>query len=123
MRRFINRLIICLGEDDLFLRVVFSLAGLLFGGIGVGMLWGATDDLGSPLFHVVYWVLAISLTAGGVLLGSLCVLWAQSAMARFLDKFVPDAVGLEEGAFLIIAIYLPAVLVTLLLRFLGVRGQ
>jgi hypothetical protein len=75
-----------LGQDDLFLRVAFSLAGLLFGGIGVLMLWAAADDLGLSLFNVVYWVLAISLTALGGFWASRCVLPAQSRIARFLDN-------------------------------------
>jgi hypothetical protein len=54
---------------------------------------------------------------------SRCALSVRSRVARFLDKRVPDAVGLEEAALLLIAIYLPAVLLTLLLRFFGVRGQ
>jgi hypothetical protein len=44
-------------------------------------------------------------------------------MARFVDRYFPDAGGLEDAAFLVLAIYFPAALLTLLLRSLGVRGQ
>jgi hypothetical protein len=40
-----------------------------------------------------------------------------------LDSHLPDAVGFEEAVALIVVIYLPAVLLTLLLRLLGIRGQ
>jgi hypothetical protein len=125
MRRFIRRLILCLDQDDLFLRVVFFFGGVLFGGLGVLMsAWGTTHDLGPPLyFRVIYWVMAALLTAWGGFLLSRCVVPKRSRIAQFLDKFIPDAVGLEEAAFLLIAIYLPAVLITLLLRSFGVRGE
>ena len=88
------------------------------------MLWAATNDTGAPPYiQVIYWGLAITFTAAAGLLGSRCVLSARSPMAHFVDKFVPDAVGLEEAAFLMLAIYLPAVLLTLLLRHFGIRGQ
>jgi hypothetical protein len=44
-------------------------------------------------------------------------------MARFIDRYLPDAAGLEDGALLVLVIYFPAALLTLLLRSLGVRGQ
>jgi hypothetical protein len=123
MKRFLRRLLIPLVRDDLFVRVACFLAGLLFGGLGVAMsVWGATHDLG-PKIQVVYWVIAILFTAWGGFLVSRCVLSAQSRMARFMDRYLPDAVGFEEAVALILAIYLPAALLTLLLRLLGVRGQ
>jgi hypothetical protein len=126
MRRLLNRLIADLGQDDLFTRVLFALFGLILGGIGATMLIsGATRNLGGPPLYaqVALWVVAIVLTTCGSILGLRCVLPRQSRAACLLDKFVPDAVGLEEAAFLIIAIYLPAALLTLLLRLFGVRGQ
>jgi hypothetical protein len=124
MKRLWRRLIISFERDDLFFRVVFVLFGLLSGGIGIALLvFVSTHASASPLAEVLFWTLAILLTAVGGLMAVRCALPAQSRLARFLDRKLPDAVGLEESIFLIVAIYLPAALLTLLLRFLGVRGQ
>jgi hypothetical protein len=123
MKRFLRRLLIPLVRDDLFVRVACFLAGLLFGGFGIAMsVWGATHDF-SPNIQVLCWVFATPFTAWGGLLVSRCVLSAQSRMVRFVDRYLPDAVGFEEAAALILAIYLPAALLTFLLRLIGVRGQ
>jgi len=124
LKRFLHRLVISCERDDLFLRVVFFLSGLLFGGLGVVMLvYASTHSSTSLLAEVLFWVFGILFTAGGGLMVSRCALSAQSRMARFLDRNLPDAAGLEDGALLLIAIYLPAVLLTPFLRFLGLRGQ
>jgi hypothetical protein len=124
MKRLWRRLIISFGRDDLFFRVVFVLSGLLSGGIGIALLvFVSTHASASPLAEVLFWTLAILLTAVGGLMAARCALPAQSRLARFLDRKLPDAVGLEESIFLIVAIYLPAALLTLVLRLLGVRGQ
>lgn len=124
MKRFWRRLVISCERDDLFLRVVFFLSGLLFGGLGVVMLvFVSTQPSASLVAEVLFWALGILFTVWGGLMASRCALSAQSRIARFLDRKLPDAVGLEESALLIIAIYLPAVLLTLLLSFLGIRGQ
>ena len=124
MKRFLRRLIISFERDDLFLRVVFVLSGLLPGGIGIALLvFVSTNASASPLADVLFWTLAILLTAVGGLMAARCAVPAQSRLARFLDRNVPDAAGLEDAIFLIVAIYFPAVLLTLLIRFVGVRGQ
>ena len=106
------------------MRVVFVLSGLLPGSIGIALLvFVSTNASASPLAEVLFWTLAILLTAVGGLMAARCAVPAQSRLARFLDRNVPDAAGLEDAIFLIGAIYLPAVLLTLLLRLLGVRGQ
>jgi len=124
MKRLWRRLIISFERDDLFFRVVFVLSGLLSGGIGIALLvFVSTHASVSLLAEVLFWTLAILLTAVGGLMAARCALPAQSRLARFLDRKLPDAVGLEEGIFLIVAIYLPAALLTLVFRLLGVRGQ
>jgi hypothetical protein len=124
MKRFLRRLIASCERDDLFLRVVFFLSGLLCGGLGVVMLVSvSTHSSASLVAEVLFWAFGILFTVWGGLMASRCALSAQSRIARFLDGKLPDAVGLEEGALLLVAIYLPAVLLTLLIRFLGVRGQ
>ena len=123
MKRFFRRLFALLVRDDLFVRVVCFLAGLLFGGLGVVIsILAATHHLNAGI-QVLCWAIGILFTAWGALLLPRCVLSAHSRMARFIDRYLPDAAGLEDAAFLLLAIYLPAALLTLLLRFLGMRGQ
>jgi hypothetical protein len=123
MKRFLRRLVLSLGWDDLFWRIVGLLGGLFFAAPGVAMsVWGATHDLGAKIV-VGYWAVAILFIAWGGILVSRCVLSAQSRMARFIDSHPPDTHGAEEGIVLILIIYLPAALLTLLLRFFGIRGQ
>lgn len=124
MRRFARRLIISFERDDLFFRVVFVLSGLLSGGIGIALLFFVSTHASASLSaEVLFWTLAILFTAVGGLMAARCTLPAQSRLAQFLDRHMPDAWGLEESIFLVVAIYLPAALLTLLLRFLGVQGQ
>jgi hypothetical protein len=124
MKRLLRRLVTSCERDDLFLRVVFVLSGLLFGGLGVVMLvFVSTHSSASLIAEVLFWTFGSLFMVSGGLMASRGALPAQSRLARFLDRNVPDAVGLEEGALLLIAIYLPAVLLTLLIRLLGVRGQ
>jgi hypothetical protein len=124
MKRFLRRLVTSFERDDLFLRVVFVLSGVLFGGLGIALLaFVSTHASTSPFAEVLFWTLAILLTAVGGLMAARGALPAPSRLARLLDRNVPDAVGLEEGVLLIVAIYLPAALLTLLICFLGVRGQ
>jgi hypothetical protein len=120
----LRRLIISFQRDDLLLRVVFVQSGLLSGGIGIALLVCVpTQASTSPLADVLLWTLAILLTAVGGLMAARCAVPAQSRLARFLDRNLPDAAGLEDAVFMIGAIYLPAALLTLVLRLLGVRGQ
>ena len=124
MKRFWRRLVMSLERDDLFLRVVFVLSGVLSGGLGIALLvFVSTQASASPFAEVLFGTLAILFATAGGLMAARCALPAQSRLARFLDRNVPDAAGLEDAIFLIGAIYLPAVLLTHLLRFLGVRGQ
>ena len=45
MKRFLRRLYVPFARDDLFLRVVFLLAGILFGGLGITISVLATRGL------------------------------------------------------------------------------
>ena len=121
MKRFLRRLIFPLVRDDLFVRVLCFLGGLFFGGFGIAMSWVATQ-YSSLNIQVLCWMVAVPLIAWGTLLVSRSALSAQSRLARFVDRHLPDASG-EEGIALVFVIYLPAALLTLFLGFLGVRGQ
>lgn len=121
VKRSLRRLFVSVTRDDLFLRVAWSLAGILFGGFGVALLIaGAATDFGALSY--VYWSIVIPFIAGGAIMVSRCALSARSRLARLLDKHPPDAAA-EEGVLLVAIVYLPAACLTILLRSLGVRGQ
>jgi cytochrome c biogenesis protein CcdA len=124
IKRTFRRLLISFVQDDLFVRVACFLAGLLLGSLGVAIsIWAATHHA-SPSFQSFCWIIAIPFTVWGALLILRCAVSLRSRMARFIDKYLlPDTPNLEDAALLLLTVYAPAVLLTLLLRFLGVSGQ
>jgi hypothetical protein len=73
MRRFLRRLLVSFERDDLFLRVVFVLSGVLFGGIGVALLVFVSTHAGVSLFaEVLFWAFAALFTAAGGLMAARC---------------------------------------------------
>lgn len=124
MRQFLHRLYGSVTRDDLLLRVICFLGGLLAAGMGVGLFaFVAMGDFNSLFARVLCWVITIFFMSYGGLMLLRCVLSARSRTARFTERFLPDAVDLEAGALLALLIYLPAVLLTLLLHWVGVKGQ
>jgi hypothetical protein len=126
VRQFIVRHSEPLWRDDLLVRVIFLLTGTMFGGLGITLLVAGTTthDLdGQMLGRLFFFAVAIVLTAYGGFMLSRCILSVRSRTARRLDRFLPDSPGLEESALLVLLIYLPAVLLTLLLRWIGIKGQ
>ena len=126
MRAFLRRQLEPLTRDDLFLRVVSGVAGLLIGAIGAAMaITGASRDFLAWLgwFNLLFWPVALLLIAWGMLLASRCIVPARSRLARLAERWLPDPVGLDEGILLALVFIMPAALLTLLLRLIGVRGQ
>src|SRR5689334_10335489 len=124
MRAFLRRQLEPLTRDDLFLRVFSLLAGIVIGGIGVAMAVAAASlEFLAWLgwFNLVWWPIATLLIAWGALLVSRCVVAVNSRMARRAEKFLPDATDLEDAALLLVVFVLPAALITLLLRLVGIR--
>jgi len=135
MKRMLNALRASLTRDDLFSRAVGLTTGIVFGGLGVGMMVaGARQDVGDmrylcaaplPNWFVtsVYWSVAVIFAAAGAIMASRCFLPAQSRLARALDRHLPDTVGLDETIVLLAVIYLPALVAVVILRSLGIKGQ
>jgi hypothetical protein len=131
----LNALRACVTRDDLFSRAVWLSTGIVFGGLGVVMLVaGMRQDVGdmqyvcaapapSRIIVPAYWSVAAIFTAGGAVLASRCVLPARSRLARLLDRHLPDTVGLDEAIILLAIIYLPALVLVIVLRSLGIKGQ
>lgn len=128
MRAFLRRKLEPLTRDDLFVRVVSLLAGLVLGAIGVGMLAaGASQESRAWLgwFNLLWWPIAALLTVWGLLLMSRCAVPAGSGIARLAERWLPSPASIvpDEGTLLALIFVVPAALLTLLLRLVGIRGQ
>ena len=123
MRAFLRRQLEPLTRDDLFLRVFSLLAGIVIG--AARAITGASRDFLAWLgwFNLLFWPVALLLIAWGMLLASRCIVPARSRLARLAERWLPDPVGLDEGILLALVFIMPAALLTLLLRLIGVRGQ
>lgn len=126
MREFLRRRLEPLTRDDLFVRVLSALIGLVAGGIGVAMVVAAASRefigwLG--WFNLVWWPIALLLIFWGALLIARCAVSARSHIARLAEKTVPDPPMPDEATILVLIFVVPAALLTLLLRLVGVSGQ
>lgn len=126
MRQFLRRQYEQLMCDDLFVRVISVLAGIVIGGIGVGMLvTGASQDslVWLGWFNLLWWPIAALLTVWGALLLSRCAVPPGSRIAQLAERWLPDPAGPDDGAIAALVFVLPAALLTLLLRRIGIRGK
>jgi len=118
-----NRFAADLRRDDLFIRVslfVFGLGSLALGGVAAHWLVSSRE---SPWG----WLVLVGAVASLFLLwGCLASVGAftspSSRWSKVAEKFYPDPAGLDDAAFLLFVVLLPAALMTLVLRAFGVRG-
>jgi len=125
MRSWINKHLLC---DDLIARVIYVQFAVVFGGLGVwvaGWLLPEQADL-EPAWLLSLYAVAAALMAYGALLLYGALTPRDGRLARLAWRCHPDVVG-EEALIVIpvfiIAFGLPAVLVTLILRWFGLRGH
>jgi len=125
MRALWRRLKDALTVDDLFWRVVFFLFALFMMALCVvGVGWLLTPDA-----RATWWVWQVLLAAfmaglffcAAVMFGG-CFASPGSRWSRWAQKATPDAVDIGEAIFIVAVIFLPAVVITVLLRYIGVRG-
>ena len=109
-------------DDDLFLRVSQLMAGLIFVALGVGSVVAARQPLAFGI-QVTFGLIAVVLLFLGGGLIALGLAPSDSRLRDLARKFWPDAAGLEDATFLVIAVYVPAALITLALRLLGVGNK
>ena len=113
-------------RDDLFFRATCFLLGISLGGLGLVMIVaGTSPEFLAELswFNLLYWPVAGLLTALGALLLARSFIAADWRIAKHAEKYLPDPADLEDAAILFVVILAPAVLLTILLRALGVKGQ
>jgi hypothetical protein len=124
MKQFFGRLLFEMTRDDLFMRFACAIGGLLFGGLGiVSLIEGVEHGMNlSVPFQVLVWTVLIALTVLGAALALRSVLSIRSRAGHFLDQHLNlGFLAYPDQSMLYIV--LPAVVLTLLLRCLGVRGQ
>ena len=115
-------------NDDLFLRVVYSVTSIFFFAIGLGLLlWfgieysdKSTGIIGLVLIGFMSVVgIAMGIYFLGVPLRSPSDNWYKSCR-----QVVPDGgPDLGAGIFMAIVVFLPAFFLTIALRLFGVRGH
>jgi hypothetical protein len=111
--------------DDLFLRVLFLFFGV--GAIGFSLAlsyWILSTATKADSWSLLIFVggLAILLILWGALLLGRCLSAPSSRWSKFAEKAHPDTVDGEGLIILLLLSLLPAVILTLVLRRLGMRG-
>ena len=114
-----------LSKDDLFVRVLFLVLGSSLAAAGIyGLLWlGGHDMRDQPSWAIWLSACLLSILLGwGLLLAARSFAPRESKVADLAERFFPDA--FDESTLLFMAVFcLPALLLTYLLRWLGVQGE
>jgi hypothetical protein len=109
--------------DDLFIRIVYLFVAILFATLSwIGIAWLASERADTETIWLsVALIAVIACSAYATLM--LCGTFAKpnTKPARLADRWMLDAAA-DDGLILLVVIVFPAVLVTLLLRVLGVSG-
>ena len=127
--KFKKLLIKLFTADDLFRRVAYGLGSLLFMGLGMGLValglgWGNDEEIRGA-------ALRIGAGCGGVMLSGLGLFYSGFTLTKPSNRWYqagrryPLSDGSDPGGSLIILFFtfLPAILITVILRVLGVRGS
>jgi len=126
MRRFWRSFMLQMAQDDLFVRVGMLVLGAPISGFGVWLVWQMLkDDTDERWVTFGLGAVGLVLALWGSLLMSRCFVSAQSQIAHIAQKAIPDGAG-EDGlilGLLYAAGSIPVAIITLLLRWLGVKGQ
>ena len=125
MKQFFGRLFSRLIRDDLFLRVTCALFGLLSWTVA-GLLTNALLESTRFRSQILISTFAIVFAGIGGPLALRSVLSIRSRAGTFLDRHMTPTnlfAGLAMADSSLVFIFLPAILLTLFLRGLGVRGQ
>ena len=126
MRELWRLLRTALTTDDLVWRVTFLLFAILLASLTAGLsYWLLTADGRSSwwVWQLLLWALAVGLAIWSIVLLGGCFGSPGSRWARWAHRVPLDAAD-GEGVILLLAIILiPAAALTLMLRWIGVRGH
>jgi len=125
MKQFWRRFLDLFLRDDLFLRTVLFIAGgaLVWGSSFVILELMTDPELRSSVWlAALMWVLVLAFFAWGsvLLCGALAPM--RSRIYRAAVRVVPDGYG-EEVLVLLVIVFFPAAVLTMLLRLCGLRGS
>ncbi|MCZ8253094.1 MAG: hypothetical protein O9318_11540 [Hylemonella sp.] len=109
-------------KDDLFIRVALAIFGGSAAALGLLCLSEPVGSDQSWGWSLVLWGVGFLFLAWGVLVFVAAFTPPSSRWSKAAEKFYPDPAGLDDAAFLLVVVLIPAVVVTLLLRVCGVRG-
>lgn len=126
MRQFFRLISSAITRDDLFLRALCLTAGIIVGGLGVLILIGRIPQWSSAEFSwysLFLWLVGLLLSGWGGLLLSRCVVPAKSRIADWTAKCFPDPNWFQDTLIVLAVFAIPAILLTLALRLIGVKGQ
>jgi len=110
-------------EDDLLIRVLLAAFGA--GAATLGYLAGseAVDAKESWGWLLALWLVGLLFLAWGVLLFGAAFTRPSSRWSKVAERFYPNPSGLDEAAFLLVFLLIPAILLTLILKSCGLRGH
>lgn len=108
-------------KDDLFIRVtlvVFGVGALVLGSLTVreahsSESWGWLQAI---------WIVGVMFLSWGIIVVVGAFTPPLSRWNKVAEKCYPDPAALDDAAVFLIIVLIPAVVLTLLLRALGVRG-
>lgn len=123
MRAIWKSLLYQFTRDDLFVRVLFALFAMGIGGLGAALCL-SIFYLGEAM-----WILLLMIGIGSLLICWGCLLLARTFFApksrwsKLAEKYHPDTSDGEGIIIIFVLFFLPAVLLTLILRVIGIRGR
>jgi hypothetical protein len=124
MRNALSRLIEPVIRDDLVLRVIFGLFGLVFGALGVALVLLPVRDassLGPSWAILLAAVMSLFLSALAAILLWGCMASPASKISHLARRF--DLGPSEESIVIAAIVFLPVILLTVFLRAIGLRGH
>lgn len=128
MQAFWDRIKAALSADDLFFRVSCFFYALVGAGVGGFIAWllvasSAREPMAGPLY-ALFWLIAVVFLIWAAVLFIGCVSPPESRPMRWAAAVLPPIVSFDgqEGLLAYIT-FLPAAVLTLLLRGIGLRGR
>jgi hypothetical protein len=127
MQTLFDRMKDALADDDLFWRVSCAFWALFAAAVGGFIAWllvasSARQDMAS-LLYALLWLIALAFLAWSAVLLVGCVSPLESRSMRRAGKVLPSIVSVDgQEGLLAYVTFLPAAVVTLALRAVGIRG-
>jgi hypothetical protein len=127
MQSLIDRIKATLAEDDLFWRAGCFFYAALATAVGGFIAWllvaSSARDTMAVALYALFWVIALAFLAWAAVLLAGCVSPPESRPMRWASRALPGIVSIDgQEGLLAYLTFLPAALLTLALRAIGIRG-